>query len=76
MINSFGDWLREELEEQGKTQEWLVEKTGFEPEAIEDLASGKTKRPSMYKVWKVCGALGVPLGPVMQMLLAGDETDD
>ena len=41
-----------------------------------DLASGKTKRPSMYKVWKVCGALGVPLGPVMQMLLAGDEDND
>lgn len=76
MINTFGDWLREELKEQGKTQEWLADKTGLEPQAIEDLASGKTKRPSMYKVWKVCGALGVPLGPVMQMLLAGDETDD
>ena len=76
MINTFSDWLKLELKEQGRTQEWLAEKTGIEPQVIADLASGKTKRPSMYKVWKVCGALGVPLGPVMQMLLAGDETDD
>lgn len=76
MINTFGDWLREELEEQGKTQQWLADKTGFAQQAIADLASGKTKRPSMYKVWKVCGALGVPLGPVMQMLLAEDEDND
>ena len=73
MINSFSDWLKLELKEQGRSQQWLADKTGLTYVEINEIANGRRAHPTLNTIRKICKAMDVPLGPVLQMLCAEDD---
>ena len=68
MATIIGNYITNELKQQGKDQAWLAEQTGLSTSAISAITTGKTRLPAPATVKALALALGVEGARLTAML--------